>query len=560
MRPARALSLALTGLVLVPIAAGLLGVILPAFGVLPALGRTTLSLDAFRALFAQPGLTRSLALSASSALIATLLSVALTAAVLAACLGSRALAVAERLIAPILSVPHAAAALALALLIAPSGLIVRALSPALTGYEFPPDLLILKDPHALSLTLSLVLKETPFLFLMALAALPQTAPHARLAVARTLGYGRMAAALHAVWPALYGRIRLPVLVVLAFAASVVDMALILGPTRPPPLSVRILDLMRSPDLSDWLTGAAGAVLMLGLVLALVALWLLLERLAGRAMNAWRLSGVRHRGDRPVRAALLGGVAATVALMAIGFAGLVVQSMAGYWPFPDLVPATLSLAPWAERLPLALPVLLTTVSIAAATTAVTLVLAVALLELDRRGATLSPILYAPLLVPQIAFLFGLNVLAISAGFVPGAAAVTLTHVVFTLPYALIALAGPWRALDPRYEASAAALGAGPVKRFLAVRLPMLSPSLSVAAALCVATSVALYLPTQLVGAGRVATVTTEAVAASAGADRRATGLWATLQLALPLLAFTLARAAPALAFRRRRALRPARLTD
>ena len=47
------------------------------------------------------------------------------------------------------SVPHAAAAFGLAFLIAPSGLIARLLSPELTGWERPPDLLIVNDPLGL---------------------------------------------------------------------------------------------------------------------------------------------------------------------------------------------------------------------------------------------------------------------------------------------------------------------------------------------------------------------------------------------------------------------------
>ena len=69
----------------------------------------------------------------------------------------------------------------------------------------------------------------------------------------------------------------------------------------------------------------------------------------------------------------------------------------------------------------------------------------------------------------------------------------------------------------------------------------------------AVSVGLYLPTLLIGAGRLPTVTTEAVALAAGGNRRAIGVYAFLQMALPFLGFAIATLVPALLFRRRRAL-------
>jgi len=59
------------------------------------------------------------------------------------------------------------------------------------------------------------------------------------------------------------------------------------------------------------------------------------------------------------------------------------------------------------------------------------------------------------------------------------------------------------------------------------------------ACCVCTQ---YLPTLFAGGGRFATVTTEAVALSAGGNRRVLALQALLQVALPMAAFGLAAVA------------------
>ena len=540
-----------------PVLAGLAGIILPALGYLPALGHERIGLAVLGALLDAPGITRSAWLSAWTGLSATVLSLGVTAALLAATFGTRALGVVERLLSPLLAVPHVAAALGFVVLLAPSGLLLRLLSPWATGVVLPPDLALVNDPAGISLMAALVVKEVPFLFLMALAALPQVKADARVAVARALGYGRMTAFLHAVWPLVYRQIRLPVLAVLAFGTSVVDVALILGPTRPPPLSVRVIEWLSAPDLDSWLLGSAAALAMLVLVLGLIALWLAAEKITGLVAARLRVSGWRARTDGPVRAAVVAVAALGALAMAAGLCGLLLRSVAGYWPFPDVVPTTFSLAAWTERLPAAATTLGDTLIVAGGATAIALPLAIVLLEAGRRGVSLSGIIYLPLLVPQVAFLFGLTVLAIAAGLTPGLLSVTLAHALFTLPYALIALSGPWAALDPGYERVAASLGTGPLRRFVRIRLAMATGPLAVAAALSVAVSAGLYLPTQMIGGGRVETVTTEAVAAAAGGDRRLVGMLACLQLALPLAAFAAARAGPAALFRNRRGMRPQR---
>jgi putative thiamine transport system permease protein len=76
---------------------------------------------------------------------------------------------------------------------------------------------------------------------------------------------------------------------------------------------------------------------------------------------------------------------------------------------------------------------------------------------------------------------------------------------------------------------------------------------IAAALGFAVSIALYLPTLLIGGGRWPTVTTEAVALASGGDPRLIGATALLQAALPFLGFAVAALVPALLFRNRRAM-------
>jgi putative thiamine transport system permease protein len=148
------------------------------------------------------------------------------------------------------------------------------------------------------------------------------------------------------------------------------------------------------------------------------------------------------------------------------------------------------------------------------------------------------------VPQVAFLFGAQVLLVRAGADGTLAAVVWAHLVFVLPYVFLSLADPWRALDPRYVRAAASLQAAPWRVFWRIKLPLLAQPVAIACAVGFAVSVAQYLPTVFAGNGRLATLTTEAVTLAAGSDRRVTGAFAWVQALLPMVAYLAAAVLPA----------------
>ncbi len=546
-------------LFVVPIAAGLAGTLLPAFGFLPEIGGTTFSLAPWRDLLAWPGLPGSLRATLVSGLLATALSLALVAAFCAAAQGTRALRRAETWLAPVLATPHVALAIGFAFLAAPSGWIVRLVSPWATGWDRPPDLATVNDAWGFALVVGLLLKEVPYLLLMTVAALGQARADPSLAVARTLGYRPFAAWFKAVFPLVYPQIRLPVYAVLAFSLSVVDVALILGPGNPPPLSPLVVRWFSDRDVALYFPAAAGACLQLLIVVAAISLWRLGEIAVARAGRAWIARG-RRGGD--ARAMRIAGHAPVVALLAAS-AGcllcLALWSFSRSWRFPDALPSAWTLGTWARLGGEVGTVAGTTVVLALASCLVALALVLACLENESRrglrpGQRVLWLLYAPLLLPQVAFLFGAEVALVKLDLDGTWLAVVWAHLLFVLPYVFLSLADPWRALDPRYARAALCLGASPARVFWRVKLPIVLRPLLVAAAVGFAVSVGQYLPTLFAGGGRFATLTTEAVTLSAGGDRRIVGVYALVQAALPLLVYAAAIAVPLWLFRDRRALR------
>ncbi len=542
-----------------PVVAGLWGTLLPAFGHLPAAGITGPSLDPFRDLFDWAGLPRAMVLSVSTGLIATAVSLLIVMLITAGWSGTRPFRLLERLLSPLLSVPHAAAAFGLAFLIAPSGWLSRLVSPGLTGWDRPPDLLIVQDTWGLTMTAGLIVKEVPFLLLITLAALGQADARRSVAISQALGYGRLTGWLKTVFPRVYAQIRPPIYVVLAYSMSVVDVAVILGPNTPPPLSVQIVKWMSDPDLAMRLEGAAGALLQLLLVIGALVFWRLGEMAARVIGQRWIIAGRRGRFDAVTAQIALGfGTACALAVL-MGVVVLTIWSFAGYWGFPDALPDQLTWRNWMRHGPGTMEALGETALIAGTVALAALILTIGCLEAEYRyGLHISQrgiwLLYLPLLIPQTAFLPGLQTLLLGIGADVGRGPVMAAHLVFVLPYVFLSLADPFRAWDARMGTIAAALRASPNGVLWRVRLPMLLRPILTALAVGLAVSVGQYLPTLLIGGGRVATLTTEAVALASGGDRRAIGVYGLMQTGAALVPFALALLVPALVWRNRRGLR------
>jgi putative thiamine transport system permease protein len=553
------------------------------FAALPLLATAALALgalfdaDAWRALAQDPQWPRALALSLWTGLASTALAWWATRALLAQAFVQQRLARLLRGLPAMLATPHAAFAIGLAFLLAPSGWLLRALSPWLTGFDFPPPWPTTQDPWGLGLIAALVFKEIPFLLWTAATQLQRDDLRQRCraehALAQTLGYAPRRAFDRVVWPQLAPRLTSPLVAVLAYGLTVVDMALVIGPASPPTLAVLAWHWLRDADLATNAQGAAAG--------GVLALAVLVCALAGRGLQTaaahWARQGPGTRGHpaarssiHPVRPGPIEGLSNTLACTAPGLRqaqperhgvnrvktpmgarllaavyaavllALAVGSVAGVWPFPALWPEALTTqawhSVWASR-----GTVLTTLTLAAASAALALAWAVAWLESAPRrwDAALRPLLYLPLVLPAVLWVVGLYSLALWLRIEGRWPALLLAHTLMALPYVLLALAPAYTGFDPRYRAVSDSLGHGRAQFLLRIKWPLLRRALAASASVGFAVSVAQYLPTLYLGAGRWATVTTEAVNLAAGAQRSLTSAYAGLQFLLPVLGFALA---------------------
>lgn len=476
-----------------------------------------------------------------------------------------------------LATPHAAFAIGLVFLISPSGWVLRALSPWLTGFDWPPPWPTTQDPWGLGLIVALTLKEIPFLLWTAATQLQRDDVRQRWraehTLAQTLGYAPQRAWWRVVWPQLSPRLFWPLLAVLAYGLTVVDMALVIGPASPPTLAVLAWQWLQDADLAVNARGAAaGGVLAMAVVITALG-WRALQAVAARrarranGQRGWRsesqvttsvrpepvqgfagmLAGRARRlrqaqpkqsawpfTSPPVGLWLLAGVYTAVLL------ALAVGSVAGVWRFPALWPDALTAQAWLSVWA-SLDTVGTTLGLALASTSLALVWCVAWLELGPRhwDTALRPLLYLPLVLPAVLWVVGLYSVALQWRLEGQWLGLLLAHTVMVLPYVLLALSPAYLGFDPRAAQLSDSLGHSRVTFLWRVKWPLLRRSLAASAAVGFAVSVTQYLPTLYIGAGRFATVTTEAVTLAAGAQRSLTSAYAGLQFLLPVLAFGLA---------------------
>jgi len=439
-----------------------------------------------------------------------------------------------------LAVPHAAFAIGLALLIAPSGWLLRLVSPWATGLDAPPPWATTQDPWGLGLIAALTLKEIPFLLWAAGTHLLRPDVSRRLtqelAVAATLGYSPQAAWWRVVWPQLLARWTAPMLAVLAYSLSVVDVALVIGPATPPTLGVLAWQWLQDASALENAKGAAAAWLLAGLVATCAAAgWCFLNvrwwqrRRSSGATTRMASAALATRGD-------ISRLTLTPVYLAV-LAALALASITGLWPFPDLWPTHWRASAW-RAVADSSDTLWHTFWLAASSAGCALVWAVAWLELAPLSwhTRMQALAFAPLVLPGVLWVVGLHRLALQWQLDGTATGVWLAHWLACVPYVLLTLQGAYRSFDKRLYPLAATWGHGRWYFVWHVKWPMMRAALASAFAVGFAVSVAQFLPTLYIGAGRFATVTTEAVTLSSGGQRNLTAAFAWLQWLLPAAVF------------------------
>lgn len=116
---------------------------------------------------------------------------------------------------------------------------------------------------------------------------------------------------------------------------------------------------------------------------------------------------------------------------------------------------------------------------------------------RRAALLDGLVTLPMVVPEIVLASSLLLLFAGVGLRLGFATVILAHVAFTVSYAVVVVRARLQGFDASLEEAAMDLGAGPLRTFVHVTLPLIAPGIVAAALMVFALSIDDYVVTSFV---------------------------------------------------------------
>ncbi|MEW5561345.1 thiamine ABC transporter permease [Enterobacter asburiae] len=398
-----------------------------------------------------------------------------------------------------LAVPHVAFASAALLLFAEGGWLFRQF-PQLT----PPI-----DRYGIGLGLTLAVKESVFLLWAMYALLGEKRLAEQSLTLRSQGYGRWQCLAWIILPQLLPQLRVVLLATTAWTLSAVDVALILGPGNPPTLAVLAWQWLSQGNEQQQALGALACLLLLFLLATLMLLAHLLWRLFRTQIPDF--GGVRHS-----RAFALPGIALSDLLPLSGLLCVVTLALLadGEMATTDNIAASLWLG------------------LASASIGVVL----CLLWLEFGAKRFTTWVWLPLVLPALPLAAGqyqLALLSFQDGEWP---TVLWGHLLWVVPWMLFILQPAWQRLDPRLTTIARTLGWSRWRGFWLMKCPLLLRPLLAALAVGFSVSIAQYLPTVWLSAGRIATLTTEAVALSSGGSTPMLAAEALWQLLLPGMIF------------------------
>ncbi len=525
-------------IITLPILCGFLGFFLPSFSYLPILGKGELSLNYFYMSMNIPGIYKSILLSLFTGLVSTALALFFSQVIILYFFKTKIYSYLKIYISPLIALPHITMAIGLIFLLSPSGLFLRSVSPWLTGFERPPNTYLFPDEYGFFLILGLMLKEIPFLILVSLSALNEFSSTKFYNLGKSFQHSSFATWFILIFPIIYKKIRLVVFIIIAFSSSVVDMSLLLAPSTPSTLSVRILQIFQSSDMDSFFIASNLSLIQLFIIIILLIVWIFFERIIKSKFFYIFFIKITLFKSEFLKITILWF---SIILFLLSFLGIVSSILWGFsenWYFPNFFPNDLNIDNFLSFYYQNKSLILISIFIPFMVSSLSMSLTILWVELlDYLNITKTQfewIIFIPLFIPQISFLIGMQSFVIFFNFNSFLIPLIFVQLFYVIPYCFIILAPALREVKPDYIKVAASLGKNRIDRLLKIKIPLVLPSLLTSFALGMIVSFALYVPVYFIGAGRVTTLTVEALNLALSGSKQDLGISTFFQILFPVL--------------------------
>ncbi len=429
-------------------------------------------------------------------------------------------------------------AIGLLFIFSPSGLFLRFFSPWLTGFERPPNIFIIPDDYGFFLILGLVLKEIPFFILVSISAIEQFSARKFFNLGKSLQHTTFSVWCILLFPLIYRRIRLIVFIVIAFAASVVDMSLLLAPSTPSTLAIQILQNYQSSEPTSLFVASNLALIQVLVILILFLIWFLLEKLLiNKHLFTFLVNASSYKNNLIKHSTF----ALILILSVLSFLTIIssfLWGLGGNWYFPNLFPTNINFEILKKFLNENKSLIFVSVLIPLIVSILSCLIVTLWVEitesLNKRSQFLEWFIFLPLLIPQISFLIGMQSFLIPLNFSNFLLPLIIVELFYVIPYAFIILAPAFRAISKDFLKVASSLGKNRFERLIFVKIPMIMPTFLLSIAIGMLVSFALYTPVYFIGAGRVTTLTVEALNLSLSGAKKDLGVASIFQIIIPII--------------------------
>ena len=535
---AKVLAIFLGILIIIPIIFGFIGFFLPSFGYFPILGKSEFNLNYFYMSFNIAGISKSIILSLFTGLGSTLLALFFSQIILLYFFKTRGYNYIKIIISPLIALPHITMAIGLIFLFSPSGLFFRLFSPWLTGFDRPPNFFIIPDEYGFFLILGLILKEIPFFILVSLSAIQQFSARQIFDLGKSLQNSNFSSWCILIFPLIYKKIRLVIFIVIAFTASVVDMSLILAPSTPSTLAVRILQIYQSSEIDSFFIASNLALIQLLIIIILLLSWMILEKIVEHKLFFIFFMKILSFKIFFLKNLIFASGIILFSLSVLGIFSSLLWGFSKNWYFPSFFPNNMDIDTFINFYNENKLIIFISIFISVVVSFLSSLLTIIWVELmdilKMKKLYLEWIIFIPLFIPQISFLIGLQSFIIFFNFDSFLIPLIIIQLFYVIPYSFIILAPSLREIKKDVIRIAASLGKNRFQRLVQIKLPIIMSSFLTSFAVGMLVSFSLYIPVYFIGAGRVTTLTVEALNLALSGSRQDLGVATFFQIIIPIL--------------------------